>query len=81
MIDLITALLNSEPGKYAGDEVLKEGDKTVPPADAPPTPSKVAPSLNEINQWNKYLAFFNDKVKKDGVTDEVLDTGDGTYAQ
>jgi len=77
MNSLISTILNSiKPGD------TPPVDKTVP---APPAPDssdvKVAPSLSEINAWNNYLSYFNGKVKADGVSDDQLDAGDGSYSK
>lgn len=45
------------------------------------TPTRQAPTQQEIGDWNSYLKYFNEKVRTDGVTDEQLDTGDGKYAK
>jgi len=42
---------------------------------------KPSPTKQEVDDWNNYLKYFNEKVKSDGVTDEQLDTGDGQYAK
>jgi len=76
MNNLISTILNS----------LRPGDNppaSKPPASPPPDSSnvKVAPSISEINAWNNYLAYFNEKAKSDGVSDEQLDSGDGSYSK
>jgi hypothetical protein len=42
---------------------------------------KTMPAVDDIQFMNNYLKYFNDKVKKDGITDLDLDTGDGKYAE
>lgn len=78
MKELLKALLSATPGTYAGDSVLGGNDGNPTANTVEP---KTAPNLGEIDQWNKFLGYFNDKAKKDGVTDQALDAGDGSYAK
>ena len=67
--------------------MVKDGNSSAAATPQPPTPvpdtsqAKVAPSISEVNAWNNYLSFFNGKLKQDGITDEQLDSGDGSYAR
>lgn len=49
--------------------------------DLAPNAKPTLPTYQEAKDWNDYLIYFNDKVKKEGITDEELDKGDGMYAQ
>ena len=44
-------------------------------------PQRTPPTKQEVDDWNTYLKYFNDRAKSDGVTDEQLDSGDGSYAK
>lgn len=54
-----------------------ETPETTTPQPAPKAP----PTKQEVDDWNAYLKYFNEKAKADGVTDEQLDTGDGSYSR
>lgn len=41
---------------------------------------KSPPTKQEIDDWNNYLKYFNDRVKTDAISDEELDKGDGRYS-
>lgn len=43
-------------------------------------PTEPTPTQQEINDWNNYLKYFNERVKVDGISDDDLDKGDGRYA-
>ena len=55
--------------------------QTEPEITNTPEPVKSVPTKQEIDDWNNYLKYFNEKVKSDGVKDEELDAGDGQYAR
>lgn len=44
-------------------------------------PTEPTPTQQEINDWNAYLKYFNERVRTDGISDEDLDKGDGRYSQ
>lgn len=43
-------------------------------------PTDQIPTQQEINDWNDYLKYFNQRVKEDGISDDELDKGDGRYS-
>ena len=51
------------------------------PVSTPPVEQRTAPTKQEVDDWNAYLKYFNQKVRSEGVTDEQLDAGDGKYAK
>lgn len=48
--------------------------------DENPTPTST-PTPEEVKAWNDYLKYFNYRQNSDGVSDEELDKGDGSYSR
>jgi len=46
-----------------------------------PAPSKSVPSVKKIDDWNNFLAYFNESIKKEDIDPASLDKGEDVYAR